>query len=115
MKEKTTQDRIEAAIDAFGSERLRWLIGKGDVLTQRNELTKEKLQELVDKTVREEIDRSTIARRLNESPSTISEISKTTKLETHYILENLLAMMKWNRVEIVDEKNREYVYALKEV
>jgi hypothetical protein len=30
-------------------------------------------------------------------------------------LENLLAMMKWNRVEIVNEKKREYVYALKEV
>jgi len=115
MKEKSTQDRIKAAIDAFGSERLRWLIGKGDVLSQRNELTEEKLKELVDKTVREEIDRSTIASRLRESPSTISEISKATKLETDYILENLLAMMKWNRVEIVDEKKREYVYALKEI
>ena len=48
MKETANLDMIEAAGVAFESERLRWLIGKGDVLVQRGELTPERLQELME-------------------------------------------------------------------
>ena len=80
MKETANMDKLEAAEDAFGDERLRWLIGKGDVLIQKGELTHERLQELMEQTVREEIDRSHIMREIKDGPATITEIAKATFL-----------------------------------
>jgi hypothetical protein len=115
MKESATLDNIEAAIDAFSRERLRWLVGKGDVLIQEGELKKEHLDELLEKTVREEIERSFISKQLEDAPKTVSEIAKATKMEKERVLWNILAMMKWNLVEIKGEEKREYIYAIKEV
>ncbi len=115
MKETVNMEKLEAAADAFGDERLRWLIGKGDVLVEKGELTQERLQELMEQTVREEIDRSHILREIQDGPATITEIAKATKMEKDYILDNLLALMKWNLVEIVGDANREYIYARKEI
>ena len=115
MKETANLERIEAAGDAFASERLRWLVGKGDVLVHRGELTQERLQELMEQTVKEEIDRSHILREIRDGPATITELAKATKMEKDYILENLLALIKWNQVEIVGDENREYIYARKEI
>ena len=115
MKETANMDKLEAATDAFSNERLRWLIGKGDVLIQRGDLTPERLKELMEQTVREEIDRSHILREIRDGPATVSEIAKATKMEKDYILENLLALIKWNQVEIVGDNNREYIYAQTEL
>lgn len=115
MKETANYEKVEAAAEAFGNERLRWLIGKGDVLLQRGDMTPERLKQLMEQTVREEIDRSIILGEIKDGPATITEIAKATMMEKDYILENLLALMKWNMVEIVGEDNREYVYARKEV
>jgi len=114
-KERANFSRLEAAAEAFSNERLRWLIGKGDVLVERGELTKERLEELMEQTVSEEINRSIILQELDGAPATISEIAKATKLEKDFILENLLAMMKWNQVSIIGDKKREYIYAKKEI
>ncbi|MHA2360126.1 MAG: hypothetical protein ACXAB5_07620 [Candidatus Thorarchaeota archaeon] len=115
MKETANQEKIEAAAEAFGNERLRWLIGKGDVLVQKGELTPERLQGLMEQTVKEEIDRSHILREIRDGPATITELAKATKMEKYYILENLLALIKWNQVEIVGDEKREYIYARKEI
>jgi len=115
MKETANLDKLEAATDAFGNERLRWLIGKGDILVQKGELTPERLQQLMEQTAREQIDRSHILREIRDGPATITEIAKATKMEKDYILENLLALIKWNLVEIVGDENREYIYARKEI
>jgi transcription initiation factor IIE alpha subunit len=115
MKESASLERVEAAADAFGNERLRWLIGKGDILMQKGELTEKRLKQLIEITVTEEIDRSQILRELIDGPATISELSKATNMESSHILENLIALMKWNLVEIVGTENREYIYAKKTV
>jgi len=114
-KERANLERIEAAQEAFSSERLRWLIGKGDILVERGELTKERLDELMEQTVSEEINRSIILHEIDGAPATITEIAKATKLEKGFILENLLAMIKWNQVEILGDKNQEYIYAKKDL
>ncbi|RLI54324.1 MAG: hypothetical protein DRP09_13365 [Candidatus Thorarchaeota archaeon] len=111
MKEDANIAKLEAASDAFSSERLRWLIGKGDVLIQRGELTQERLDELMDQTIGEEIHRSMILRELGGAPATITEIAKATGLEKGFILQNLLALMKWGQVAIIGDKNSEYIYA----
>jgi DNA-binding transcriptional ArsR family regulator len=115
VKETVTLKRTEAAADAFGSERLRWLIGKGDILMHKGELAEKRFQQLIETTVREEIDRSQILRELIDGPTTITEISKATKMDSSIVLQNLLALMKWNLVEIVGTENREYLYAKKQV
>ena len=115
MKETANIEKLKAAADAFAEERLRWLIGKGDVLIQRGDLTPERLQELMEQTVREEIDRSHILREIRDGPATVTEIAKATKMEKDYILEHLLALMKWNQVEIVGDENYEYIYARKAI
>lgn len=112
--EKATLEFVEAAMDAFGAERLRWLVGKGDVLIQNGQLTQEKFDELVRKTVCEEIERSVIERQLREGPMSVVDIAEATGMVPNTILMNLLAMMKWNRVEIVSDKGAEYQYAIKE-
>ncbi len=115
MKENACLDRVEAAAEAFGEERLRWLIGKGDILMQKGELSEDRLKQLIEITVKEEIDRSHILHEMKDGPATITEISKATKMESSHVLENLLALMKWNLVEIVGTENREYIYAKKAV
>jgi predicted transcriptional regulator len=90
-------------------------VGKGDVLIQDGELKKERLDELLEKTVREEIERSFILKQLEDAPKTVAEIAKATKIETDRVLWNILALMKWNHVEIKGEEKREYIYTIKEV
>ena len=114
MKETADLKRVQAMADAFADERLRWLIGKGDVLVQNGELTQEKFKDLIKKTIHEEYTRNYILQQLAEGPKTVAAISKATQLESDRALWNLLAMMKWNKVEIAGEEKREYIYAIKE-
>ncbi|MFX1369337.1 MAG: ArsR family transcriptional regulator [Promethearchaeota archaeon] len=115
MKETATFNKAQAAAAAFADERLRWLVGKGDVLVQRGELTENRLKELLQKTVRDEIERNFIMIQLDEGPATVSEIAKATKMEKHIVLSHLLALMKWNRVSITGEEKREYLYSRKTI
>ena len=114
MKETANLERVQAMADAFADERLRWLIGKGDVLVQNGELTQGKFKDLMKKTIHEEYTRNYILQQLKEGPKTVAAISKATKLESDHVLWNLLAMMKWNKVEIAGEEKREYLYTIKE-
>jgi predicted Rossmann fold nucleotide-binding protein DprA/Smf involved in DNA uptake len=114
MKETADIKRVEAMADAFADERLRWLIGKGDVLVQNGELTHEKFGNLIKKTIHEEYTRNYIMKQLTDGPKTVQEIASATNLESHHVLWNLLAMMKWNKVEIAGEHKHEYIYAIKE-
>ncbi|MFW9966900.1 MAG: hypothetical protein ACFFEA_07085 [Candidatus Thorarchaeota archaeon] len=111
MKETADIDRIQAMADAFADERLRWLIGKGDVLVQNGELTQEKFKELVDKSIQDEFERHYIMIQLKDGSAPISKIAKSTGLEPHRVLWNILALMKWNMVEITGVEKREYLYA----
>ncbi len=112
MTEKADLARVKAMADAFSQERLRWLIGKGDVQIQRGDLTEEKFKELTKMAITEEFERNYILQHLSHGPATVKEIAKTTKFEPHRVLWNLLAMMKWNAVEIVGDKNREYIFSM---
>jgi len=115
MQETADSSKVEAMAKAFADERLRWLIGKGDVLVQRGELTEDRFKELVDIAIREEFERNIILKQIEDGPRSVSKIAKAAKMESDRVLWNLLAMMKWNQVEIVGEEKREYLYAVKEL
>ncbi len=98
--------------DAFEDERLRWLIGKGDVLVQRGELAEDELYSLIKKTVEEEFTRCLILRSLKTGSKTTTEVSRDLHLDTSIVHWNLLALRRWNKVEIVKQQVDEYVYAI---
>ena len=80
-KETATPEKIDAAIQAFTNERLRWLVGKGDVLMQDGELTKERYDELIAKAVKDEIHRCMILQQFDETPKTISALRKEVDID----------------------------------
>ncbi|MFW9908484.1 MAG: hypothetical protein ACFFEF_07905 [Candidatus Thorarchaeota archaeon] len=115
MKETASVETIQAMYDAFAAERLRWLIGKGDVLVQRSDLEQERFLSLINKTVEEEYIRSSILRNLRDGPKTVVELSEKTPLDTSIIHWNLLALAKWNKVEVIERIENQYTYGLKEI
>ena len=115
MKENPSLRKMQAVYDAFEDERLRWLIGKGDVLVQKGELDEDELNSLIKKTVEEEFVRCLILGSLQQSSKTTTEVSKDIHLETSVVHWNLLALRRWNKVEIVEQKVDEYVYSIKAI
>ena len=115
MKENASLSKIQAVYDAFEDERLRWLIGKGDVLLQRGELTEDELYSLIKKTVEEEFTRSLILRSLQTGSKTTTEISRDTHMDTSIVHWNLLALRRWNKIEIVKQQVDEYMYSIKAI
>ncbi len=108
-----TKAILEASETIFKEERTRWLIGKGEHLLRTGKLTEEQFNELLDKVLKDEIDREHISQVLREKESsTIEEISKSTKLSPKEILKHLIAMKKLNLVNIVGESGDDYLYAL---
>ena len=114
MRETAKTENIEAMYAAFSDERLRWLIGKGDLLVQKGELAEERLQFLIAKTVRDEYVRNLIMDAIRNGYRTATDISNTTRFESSIVVTSLLALMKWNKVEVVEQRGVEYLYALTE-
>jgi hypothetical protein len=112
VKETARIDNIGAMYDAFSEERLRWLIGKGDLLVQKGELSEEQLKSLIKKTVREEYLRSLIYDAIRNGLRTVKDISSATRLESSVVLVHLLALMKWNKIEIAVQRGQEFLYVL---
>jgi len=106
---------MNAAIDAFSRERVRWLVGKGDILIQKGELELDRFNELTEKTIRDEIHRSMIYQNLDDLPETVSSLAEMTDLDRSIVLYNLLAMLKWNQIEIVGEDHHSYLFTKKEL
>lgn len=52
---------------------------------------------------------------LSKGPDTVTGIASKTEMEKDLIVWNLMGLLKWGKVEIVNEVEHELVYALKEV
>jgi predicted transcriptional regulator len=108
-----TKAVLEASAAVFKSERTRWLIGKGEHLLREKKITEEQFDELLDKILKDEIERELISQVLREKgPTSIEEISNVTKLPAKMILRHLIALKKLNLVNIVGESADDYLYAL---
>ncbi len=108
-----TKAILDASAAVFKEERTRWLIGKGEHLLRVGKLTEEQFNELLDKVIKDEIERELISQVLRDKgSSTIEEISKLTKLSSKAILKHLIALKKLNLVNIVGESDDDYLYAL---
>jgi predicted transcriptional regulator len=60
-------------------------------------------------------DRETILKFLAEGPMTVSDIAQKIELPKKLIVWNLLGLLRWGKVDILEEKDKELVYTLKEL
>jgi predicted transcriptional regulator len=51
---------------------------------------------------------------LTNGPALVSEIADKTELEKSQVVWNLVGMLRWGDIEIVDDNGEELIYGLKE-
>jgi len=101
---------IEAAIEAYKRERLRWIFGVSQTETKLDE---EKYRAAVDTVMKDEIERQMIIGAIKQEGSlTIREISNVIKMPPDKILRHIIALRKTGVVSEVGEKEDGYLYAV---
>jgi len=84
--------------------------GENSMSSKKRKVDKEKLKPIYERRKK----RGLIINELKaRGPLTIPELSKATGLEAHKILMYLIALRQFGKVDIVDEKDDQLVYALK--
>jgi DNA-binding transcriptional ArsR family regulator len=102
--------KFDAAIEAYNSQRLRWVLGISQVQLGIDET---RYLDFVNTIMREEIERHMIIQALRERGElTVLEISKLTSIAPSQILRHIIALRKNGVVTEANEKNYEYTYKL---
>jgi DNA-binding transcriptional ArsR family regulator len=111
MSEKESLKRkTDAAVDAFKSQRLRWVMGRSQI---KVEIDEEKYRQVVDAIMRDEIERHMITGALKEKGAlTVEELSQLTGLQPSKIMQHMIALRRNGVVTEAGEKNRQYLYQL---
>ena len=111
MSEKENLIRkTNAAIEAFKSQRLRWVTGRSQI---KVEIDEEKYRKVVDSIMRDEIERHMIIGAIKEKgPLTVEELSQLTILQPNRIMQHVIALRRNGVINEVGEKNRQYLYQL---
>lgn len=105
MKRKT-----DATIDAFKSQRLRWVMGRSQI---KMEVEEEKYKKAVDGIMHDEVERSLITGALKEKGAlTVEELSKMTDLQPSVIVQHIIALRRNGVIAEAGEKNRQFLYKL---
>jgi len=101
---------IEAAIEAYKRQRLRWIFG---VSQTEAKLDEEKYRAAVDTVMKDEIERQMIIRAIKQrGPLTIREISDAITISPDRILRHIIALRKTGVVSEAGEKEDGYLYAV---
>lgn len=106
--------RLEAAKMTFDGERIRWLVGKQETLTEGKNVFGEQLQKsryefIVQKAAAVEYRRNLLLASLRE-PRTVHELHDMTGMPKREIVEHVIALLKWRKIEQVGMKGRSPVY-----
>jgi len=111
-EKKKMAKKTDAAIEAFKTERLRWVLGISQVGPKVDE---QKYKAVSTKIMKDEIDRQMIVGEMKEKgPRTIKELSETTKLNTKEVLRHIIALRKIGIVSEAGEKEGGYLYKTSE-
>ncbi|MGA3191613.1 MAG: ArsR family transcriptional regulator [Candidatus Bathyarchaeia archaeon] len=107
-KKEKMKRRTDATIDAFKSQRLRWVMGRSQI---KVEVEEDKYKKAVDSIMHDEVERSLIKCALKEKgPLTVEEISQLTGLQPSVIVQHIIALRKNGVIAEAGEKNRQYLY-----
>jgi len=101
--------KLDAAIEAFKSERLRWVMGISVVGAKASET--EHYNQIAESIMIDEMRRQMLLVELkNKGPLTMKELSESTGLGRKQLLDHILALRKRGAVTEVGEKENEYLY-----
>lgn len=101
--------KLDAAIGAFKSERLRWIMGLSVLGAKASET--ERYNQIAEDVMVDEMRRQMLLVELrNKGPLTMKELSESTGLGRKQLLDHMLALRKRGMVTEVGEKENEYVY-----
>jgi len=102
--------RASAAVDAFKSQRLRWVIGRSQIGV---EIDEKRYRQVADSIMQDEIERHMIIGSIKEKGLlTVEELSQLTGLLPSRIMQHIIALRKNGVVSEAGEKNRQYLYRL---
>lgn len=102
--------KTDAMIDAFKSQRLRWVVGRSQI---KVEIEEGKYRQTVDAIMHDEIERHMITGALKEKgPLTAEELAQLTGLQPSKIVQHLIALRRDGKVNEAGEKNSQYLYQL---
>ena len=111
MSDKETLLRkTNAAIEAYKSQRLRWVTGRSQI---KVEIDEERYRKTVDSIMHDEIERHMIIGAIKEKgPLTVEELSQLTSLQPSRIIQHIIALRRNGVINEAGEKNRQYLYQL---
>jgi F420-non-reducing hydrogenase iron-sulfur subunit len=110
FKLKGDTKRTEAAIDAFKSQRLRWVVGRSQI---KVEIDESKYRRAVDSIMHVEIEKNLILRALKErGPLTAEELAQLTGLQPNKMVQHLIALRRDGKIGEAGERNGQYLYQL---
>jgi len=102
--------KTNAAIEAFKSQRLRWVTGRSQI---KVEIDEERYQQVVDSIMQDEIERYMIIGAIKEKgPLTVEELLQLTGLQPSRIMQHIIALRRNGIINEAGEKNRQYLYQL---
>lgn len=115
MRKMSERERLirktHAAIEAFKSQRLRWVTGRSQVDLGIDE---QRYRAVVGNIMDDEIERHMIILGIKKGgPMTISELSQVTDLPAYRILRHIIALRKIGAISEAGEKGDEYLYAIR--
>jgi Fic family protein len=103
--------KTDAAIEAFKTERLRWVMGLSQVGPKIDE---RKYREISGNILKDEIERQLILNELKQrGPLTIQELSEVTKINPKEILRHIVALRKAGAISEAGVKGDGYLYKTK--
>lgn len=114
------KSKLDAAKMTLDGERVRWLVGKEEALTEGKNVFGEQLQKnryeyVVQKAAAVEYKRNMILSNLGEARS-VHELHDLTGMPKREIVENIIALLKWRKIEQAGMKGRSPTYvALEDV
>ncbi len=100
MEQEKLKKGFEAMLDSFRDRRIRWLVGKGKILVEKEGMTLEKYEKLMENILQAEIERKMIIHELKDGISTVSQISQRLKMPPKRVFEHLMALKRLNVVGI---------------
>ena len=107
-EKKKLAKKTDAAIEAFKTERLRWVLGISQVGPKVDE---QKYKATSSKIMKDEMERQMIIGEIKEKgPQTIKEISDATKISPKEVLRHIIALRKIGTVSEAGEKDDGYLY-----
>jgi len=99
-------------IEALRDERLRWLIGKKKSLIEKGEMSPEEYENLMRDIMQTEMERKMIVNELKTGPLITSEISQRLQLPSKLVFEHVMALIRYNIVAVIGERNEEIEFKL---